>query len=99
MQSFEELSRELARRGKAEQLRALADSAAGREEAPSACADRVVHTSISTARNRVSILLQNTCFIGSFLLHIPTCHHIISCLAFAINYSLFRPVCPASWHR
>ena len=35
MQSFEELSRELARRGKAEQLRALADSAAGRELAAS----------------------------------------------------------------
>ena len=29
MQSFEELSRELERRGKAEKLRALADSAAG----------------------------------------------------------------------
>ena len=35
MQSFEELSRELALRGKAEQLRALADSAAGRELAAS----------------------------------------------------------------
>ncbi len=30
MQSFEELSRDLERRGKAEKLRALADSAAGR---------------------------------------------------------------------
>ena len=30
MQSFEELSRELARRGKTEKLRALADSAAGK---------------------------------------------------------------------
>lgn len=30
MQSFEELSRELERRGKAEKLRSLADSAAGR---------------------------------------------------------------------
>ena len=35
MQSFEELSRALARQGKTEKLRALADSAAGRELAAS----------------------------------------------------------------
>ena len=35
MQSYEEVSRELARRGKTEKLRALADSAAGRELAAS----------------------------------------------------------------
>ena len=58
MQSFEEVSRELAKRGKTEKLRALAESSAGRGLAASLDAEAVSHAAAKGDAASLRLLLE-----------------------------------------